>query len=85
MTMESSMTSHALDATADAVIHCHLDHLPASVRRHADGVGPEVFDRLKAGEPRYVPPEFEQWFVRAGPVVDAAPDETGFFVLVRQA
>jgi hypothetical protein len=85
MSMESSTTSHALNATADAVIYCHLDQLPASVRRHADDVGPEVFDRLKAGEPRYVSPEFEQWFVRAGPVVDAAPDETGLFVLVHQA
>jgi hypothetical protein len=52
---------------------------------HADGVGPEVFDRLEPVEPRYVAPEFEPRFVGPGPVFDAASDPTGSIVVVHQA
>ncbi len=45
----------------------------------------DTFDRLSAPvEHRYVWPELEPWFADAGLVVEAARDETGWFVLARK-
>jgi hypothetical protein len=46
----------------------------------------DTFDRLSAPvEHRYVWAELEPWFAEAGLVVDAARDETGWFVLAHRA
>jgi SAM-dependent methyltransferase len=46
----------------------------------------DTFDRLSAPvEHRYVWAELEPWFAGAGLVVDAARDETGWFVLAHRA
>jgi hypothetical protein len=45
----------------------------------------DTFDRLSAPvEHRYVWTELAPWFDRAGLVVDAARDETGWFVLAHR-
>jgi hypothetical protein len=45
----------------------------------------DTFDRLSAPvEHRYVWAELEPWFAGAGLVVDAARDETGWFVLAHR-
>jgi SAM-dependent methyltransferase len=45
----------------------------------------DTFDRLSAPvEHRYVWSELEPWFTEAGMVVEAARDETGWFVLARK-
>ena len=46
----------------------------------------DTFDRLSAPvEHRYIWAELEPWFADAGLVVDAARDETGWFVLAHRA
>ena len=85
MTGDSSTTSNAFDAIADASFAItSFNDLPPPVSRRR--VGPDLFGRLKAPvERRYVSAEFEQRFVGAGRLVDAVPDEMASFALVHQA
>ena len=85
MTGNSSTTSNAFDAVADALftITSFNDPPPPMSRRR---VGRDVPGRLKAPVgPRYVSVELEQRFVGAGTLVDAVPDEMGSFSLAHQA
>jgi SAM-dependent methyltransferase len=65
-----------------------LDRLPMSTYRDKPfrSLVLDTFDRLSAPvEHRYVWAELEPWFAEAGLVVDAARDETGWFVLAHRA
>jgi len=68
--------------------HGALSRLPMSTYRDKPlrSLVLDTFDRLSAPvEHRYIWAELEPWFADAGLVVDAARDETGWFVLSHRA